>query len=191
MKTTTPETWQRIREDYINGLGTMTALAHKYGLLRQTVQARAAKEKWTELRRQANANKLSALVQGSAMPPALVPAVTPSQEILSRHWIEEKQAAHYIEGMAIVELARAEFKRRFAAPEKITNGDLAKLTTGLNNLVEVETRLLGIPDRRKDKPEKPKSKSMEVEPLVPTPEMIAETEREERERQHQAGDGND
>jgi hypothetical protein len=184
-KTTTRETWQKIRVDYINGRGSMRTLARKHNLNVDTVEQRGAKEGWKKLRDEFEANKLAAMLKPEPPPPAPVPAATPTQEILSPQWMEEKQAAYYVKGMAVLETALTVIEGRLKTPEKLTNSDLAKLTGSIDRILEPTTRLLGIRDRRKDEPPKTKSAPAEVEPLVV---RFVKDESETQEQGQQSGE---
>src|SRR5437588_11904148 len=98
-----PKTWTEIRDCYIRGEGSLRALADRFELNVGTVERRASKEGWADLRRRRESAALATLVPTIPQPPA--PPELPRLEVTAE-WLEERQAAHYVENVEFVNRSR-------------------------------------------------------------------------------------
>jgi hypothetical protein len=167
------KTWQAAREDYISGGGSLRAISAKHGLNPATVEKRARREEWSELRRQRD-DALRTGTPPPAFPPAYAPP-TPMGEPLSETWLQEKRRNHFLETQSLIENTRAKLREKLGG-DGLDCDELARLANALDTLADAETRVLGIRDTRKDKPRRRSWQPVEPifqEPLlVPTPEPV-------------------
>ena len=152
--TIAPKTWLEVRDAYVRGEGSLRILADRFGLNVGTVERHAARENWSELRQRRDAAALATLVPEIPQPP--VPVELPSFEVTAE-WLEERQAAHFVENEDFIAKGRRELTKRLESPERLDSDALARLISAADALQNMEARLIGIRDRRKDKPAKRRS----------------------------------
>jgi hypothetical protein len=75
---TTGDTWQRVRESYIRGQGSLRTLAERFGVSRCAVETRSSAEDWPALRKRREESLLSSLVEGRDAAPAATPLALPN-----------------------------------------------------------------------------------------------------------------
>jgi len=143
----THETWLRCKTDYITGKGSLTVVAGRHGVAKGSVEKKSLKEGWTGLRAEFEAAQLAKLIPPP--PPTLPEAPIAPDGTVSEEWLRDRQGLYYRENAALVDKARLLLAKKLAdeANDLGTDG-LAKLTSALGGIVDAESKLLGLRERR-------------------------------------------
>ena len=144
--TITHEIWLRCKTDYLTGKGSLAVVAARHGVAKGSIEKRALKEGWTELRSEFEAAQLAKLIPPPPPVPPPVP-VAPDGNI-SSEWLAQRQSLYYRENAALLDKVRTLLIAKLAEEQELSADGLAKLTSVLGGIVDAENKLLGLRDRR-------------------------------------------
>jgi hypothetical protein len=145
----THETWLRCKTDYITGKGSLRDVAARHGVAKGSVEKKALKEGWTELRSEFEAAQLAKLIPPP--PPTLPEAPVALDGAVSDKWLQSRMGIYYRRNAELLDNARTLLAAKLAEEKELSTDGLAKLTSALGGIVDAENKLLGLRDQRRGK----------------------------------------
>jgi hypothetical protein len=156
------ETWTQARADYITGKGSLAGIATRHHLKRGSVEKCAKREGWAKLRREFESAQLAKLIPPP--PPSLPPVPVAVDGAVSGEWLRVRQQIYYQQNSALLDRVRKLLDGKLADGANLDADELARLTTALGGIINAESQLLGLRDRRRDKKSRSVSERHNVSP---------------------------
>jgi hypothetical protein len=128
-------------------------VAGRHGVAKGSVEKKARKENWTELRAEFEAAQLAKLFPPP--PPTLPEAPVAPDGVVSDRWLESRMDIYYRRNAELLDKARTLLAAKLAGEKELSADHLGKLTSALGGIVDAENKLLGLRDRRREKRRRP------------------------------------